>query len=157
MGVELPGVGTKYEIDTAGGRIAVVFLEGGEIQLYILERGCEKPCVVNLTNVEARRLGSILSGAIFEREEEGVEVAFPQISELRITVHTYTVSKSIAGKTIEELKIRKNTGVTIIAISKEDRNIISPSPSTRLEEGDIIVVIGEHDQIRRFEELILGR
>jgi len=155
--MELPGVGTKYEICTAEGKVAIIFLESGGIQLYILERGCDRPCVINLTPDEARRLGSILIGAIFESKEEGVEVVFSTLSDLRITVHTYKIPKHLHGKTIEELKIRRVTGATIIAISKKDKNIINPPPSTKFEEGDIIVVIGEHDQIKRFEEMILGR
>ncbi|HIP62600.1 MAG TPA: potassium transporter TrkA [Archaeoglobus profundus] len=155
--MELPGVGTKYEICTSEGKIAIIFLESGDIQLYILEKGCDKPCMINLTPEEARRLGSILIGAIFESKEEAVEVVFSTLSDLRIAVHTYRIPKYLHGKTIEELKIRRVTGATIIAISKKDRNIINPPPSTKFEEGDIIVVIGEHDQIRRFEELILRR
>ena len=72
--MELPGVGTKYEICTAEGKIAIIFLERGGIQLYILEKGCDRPCVINLTPDEARRIGSILIGAIFESKEEAVEV-----------------------------------------------------------------------------------
>ena len=79
------------------------------------------------------------------------------LSDLRIGVHTYVVPKGLAGKTIEELDLRRKTGITIIAISKKGKNIINPHPSTKLEEGDVIVVIGEHDQIEKFERLILGR
>jgi TrkA domain protein len=155
--IKLPGIGSKYEIETSDGKVAVVFLRTGGIQLYVLERGCDKPCVANLTPHEARRLGSVLAGAIFESEEESVEVAFSALADLRIGVHTYRVGKELAGKTIEELDLRRRTGVTIIAISRKGKNIVNPHPSTRLEEGDVIVVIGEHDQIKRFEELILRR
>ena len=156
--IEFPGIGSKYEVETRkGDKIAVVFLLSGKIQLYLLERGYDKPCVVDLTAYEARRLGSILSGAIFESEEESIEVAFSALADLRIGVHTYKVGKELAGKTIEELDLRRRTGVTLIAISRKGKNIINPPPSTRLEEGDIIVVIGEHDQIKAFEELILKR
>ncbi|HIP57865.1 MAG TPA: hypothetical protein EYH00_00960 [Archaeoglobus profundus] len=84
-------------------------------------------------------------------------IVFSTLSDLRITVHTYRIPKHLHGKTIEELKVRRVTRVTIIAISKEDRNIINPPPSTKLEEGDMIGVIGEHDQIKRLEEMILSR
>jgi TrkA domain protein len=155
--VELPGVGLKYEIETEkGDRIAVVFLLSGEIQLYLLEKGYDKPYVADLMAHEARRLGSILSGAIFETEKEAVEIAFSALSDLRISVHTYIIGKDLAGRSIGELAIRKRTGVTIIAISREGKNIVNPHPSIRFEEGDAIVVIGEHDQIKVFEREILG-
>ncbi|WP_456327786.1 cation:proton antiporter regulatory subunit [Archaeoglobus sp.] len=155
--VELPGIGTKYEIDGLDGKIAIVFLENNNIQVYVLEKSCDKPCVVTLTPKDAVRLGNILTGAIFESKEEFVEVVFSALADLRIGVHTYIVPKSLAGKTIEELDLRRKTGVTIIAISREGKNIVNPSPSTELKEGDVIVVIGEHDQIEKFEKLILGR
>jgi TrkA domain protein len=154
MPVDLPGIGTKYEIEGKKGKIAVVFLESGGLQLYIHESGCESPCCIELTVEEARRVGSVLTGSVFEREEEGVEVSFPALADLKIAVHTYIIPKKISGKTIGELKIRSTTGATIIAISKKDRNIISPSPDTLLEEGDTVVVIGEKHQIENFEKMI---
>ncbi len=155
--IELPNVGTKYELETEEkDKIAIIFLKTGKIQFYILSKECDEPYVVNLTPAEARRLGNILTGAIFESMEESVEIAFSALADLRILVHTYKVGKNIAGKSIEELEIRKKTGVTIIAVSRKGKNIVSPPPSFVFEEGDIIVAIGEHDQIRAFEKEILG-
>lgn len=156
MAMDLSSVGTKYEIETPDGKVAVVFLETGKIQLYILERSCDKPCCVTLTAEEARRIGSILSGSILEREEEGVELSLPGFAELRIAVHTYTIPKKLAGKSIGELKVRSVTGATIIAVLKKGKTIISPSPETVLEQGDKVVVIGEKHQIENFEKFIRG-
>jgi TrkA domain protein len=153
--VELPGVGTKYEIETeSGDKIAVVFLTSGKIQLYVLEK--DHLAVIKLTGFEARRLGGILSGAILEAEEEAVEVAFSALADIRLGIHTYRIDKRMAGKTIGELAIRKRTGVTIIAISRKGKNIVNPSPSVAFEEGDIIVAMGEHEQIKLFEKEFLG-
>ncbi len=105
---------------------------------------------------EARRLGSVLYGVIFKSDKEAVEVAFSALADLRISVHTYVVGKNLAGKSIEELDLRRRTGVTLIAVSRKGKNIVNPPPSLRFEEGDIIVVIGEHDQIKSFEHEILG-
>lgn len=155
--IDLPGIGLKYEIDGLDGKIAIVFLDSNDVQIYVLERGCDEPCVVTLNPKDAVRLGSILAGAIFESREELVEVAFSALADLRIVVHTYIAPKSLTGRTIGELEIRRKTGVTIIAVSREGKNIINPPPSTELREGDVIVVIGERDQIDKFERLILGR
>ncbi len=156
MAVDLSGVGTKYEIDTPEGKVVVVFLESGKVQLYILESGCSKPCCINLTVEEARRIGSILSGSILEKEEEGVELSLPGVAELRIAVHSYTVPKKLSGKSIGELRIRSETGATVIAVLKKDRMIISPPPETVLDSGDKMVVIGEKHQLEKFEKLLRG-
>ncbi|AIG98115.1 MULTISPECIES: cation:proton antiporter regulatory subunit [Archaeoglobus] len=154
MAIDLSGVGTKYEIDTPDGKVAVVFLDTGKIQLYILEKSCGKPCCVTLTAEEARRVASVLSGSILEREEEGMELSLPGLAELRIAVHTYTVPKRLSGKSIGELGIRSKTGATVIAVLKKEKTIISPSPETVLEPGDKVVVIGEKHQIENFEKFL---
>jgi len=153
---DLCGVGTKYEIEVQDGKVAVIYLESGGIQLYVLESGSKKPCCVTLTVDEARRIGSILMGSILEKEEEGVEVSLPGVADLRIAVHMYQVPKKISGKSIGELKIRSTTGATVIAVLKKDRRIVNPNPETVLEEGDTVVVIGEKNHIEKFEKLIWG-
>ncbi|WP_457591022.1 cation:proton antiporter regulatory subunit [Geoglobus sp.] len=155
--IGMEGIGTKYELETADGdRIAVIFLLNKKVQLYIQEKSCEKPCSVELTDSEAKRLATILSGAPVEKEKESIEVDFMGIPDLTVAMHTYTVGKNLAGKTIEELAIRKRTGVNIVAVSRKGHTIISPPPHFIFEEGDMIVVIGDRDQIKKFEEEILG-
>ncbi len=155
---ELPEIGTKYEIESPrGDKVAVIFLTTGEIELYVLEAGAEKPSVTRLTPEEARRVGSILTGALLTIEHEDVEVSFSDISDLRINIHVRPVTKGMVGKSIEDLAIRKRTGVTIIAISRKGQSIISPPPETVFEEGDLIVAIGEREQIKACAREILGQ
>ena len=154
--LNLPGVGTKYEIETdKGDTIAIFFTKTGTIQMYTLQKGCQTPSAAVMTPVEARRLGNILTGAIIEADQESVEIAFSALADLRITIHTFFVPKSITGKTIEDLQVRAKTGATIIAVCRHDKNIINPSPTFSFEEGDAALVIGESDQIIKFEREIM--
>ncbi len=154
--VNLPGVGTKYEFETDKGDIvAIFFTKTGTIQMYTLQQGCHTPSAAEMTPMEARRLGNILTGAIIEAESESVEIAFSALADLRITIHTYIIPKPVAGKTIEDLQIRTKTGVTVIAVSRRDKNIINPTPSFVFETGDAVVVIGETDQLKRFEREVM--
>ncbi len=154
---ELPEIGTKYEIESPkGDKVAVIFLTTGEIEVYVLEAGAEKPSVARLTSEEARRVGSVLTGALLTIEREDVEVSFSEISDLRINIHICPATKNVAGKSIEDLAIRKKTGVTIIALSKNGETIISPPPKTVFEEGDVIVAIGRREQIEACQRVILG-
>jgi TrkA domain protein len=154
--VNLPGVGTKYEFTTdKGDTVAIFFTKTGTIQMYTLQRGCHTPSAAEMTAMEARRLGNILTGAIIEAESESVEIAFSALADLRITIHTYVIQKMIAGKTIEDLQIRTKTGVTVIAVSRREQNIINPPPSFVFETGDAVVVIGETDQLRKFERDVM--
>ena len=135
--LNLPGVGTKYEFETdKGDTVAIFFTKTGTIQMYTLQKGCHTPSAAAMTPVEARRLGNILTGAIIEADQESVEIAFSALADLRITIHSYIVPRAIAGKTIEDLRIRAKTGTTVIAVSRNDKNIINPPPSFVFETGD---------------------
>jgi TrkA domain protein len=155
--VELPGLGTKFELETEkGDKIAVIFLNSGRNQLYLQEKGNESPQVVDLSPSEARRLGSVLSGAVIEAEKEAVEIGFSALSDLRIRVHTYIARKNLAGRCIGDLQIRTRSGATLIAVSRQGKNVINPPPSFTFQEGDILVIIGESEHLRVFENQILG-
>src|SRR5512137_2080636 len=109
--LNLPGVGTKYEFETdKGDTVAVFFTKTGTIQMYTLQKGCESSSAAEMTPVEARRLGNILTGAIIEADQESVEVAFSALADLRITIHTFYIPAKIVGKTIEDLRNRAKTG-----------------------------------------------
>jgi TrkA domain protein len=150
--INLPGIGTKYELVTdKDDTVAIFFLKNGNIQMYTLPHDGQTPCVAELTTAEARRLGTIMTGAIMEADKESVEIAFSALSDLRISIHTYVIGKSMAGRCIEDLQIRAKTGVTIIAVSRGDKNIVNPPPSFMFQEGDAVVAIGETDQLKTFE------
>jgi TrkA domain protein len=154
--MNLPGVGTKYEIETdEGDTIAIFFTRTGTIQMYTLQKGCNTPSAAVMSPVEARRLGNILTGAIIEADQESVEIAFSALADLRVTIHTFYIPPGFCGKTIEDLQIRAKTGATIIAVCRHDRNIINPPPSFVFESGDAALVIGESDQIKNFERQLL--
>lgn len=154
--LNLPGIGTKYEIETdKGDTVAIFFTKTGSIQMYTLQKGCRTPSAAEMTPVEARRLGNILTGAIIEADQESVEIAFSALADLRVTIHTFNIPRSVAGKTIEDLQVRAKTGATIIAVCRQDQNIINPPPSFVFQESDVVLVIGESDQIRKFEREIM--
>ncbi len=155
--VELPGLGTKFELETEkGDKIAVIFLNSGRNQLYLMEKGRDSAQVADLSPAEARRLGSVLTGAVIEAEKESVEIGFSALQDLRIRVHTYLARTNLAGRCIGDLQIRTRTGATLIAVSRKGENVINPPPTFTFQEGDILVIIGESEHLRIFEKEILG-
>jgi TrkA domain protein len=155
---DLPGIGTKYELDTAHrDTLAIVYMETGRIQLYTLPAGSTESSVAELTAMEARRLGNVLTGAVMETDEEGVEIAFSALADLRISVHTYLIKQSCVGSSIGDLAVRSRTGATIVAVSRAGKNTINPDPAFIFKKGDVLVVIGEAHQLRTFETEILGK
>jgi trk system potassium uptake protein TrkA len=57
------------------------------------------------------------------------------------------------GKTLIELDLRNKYNVNIVTIKRDDQSFIPKGVDT-LKHGDIILVIGKHDKIGRFEETL---
>jgi len=59
-----------------------------------------------------------------------------------------------AGKTIQEMNIRKDTGALIVALRKRDGTFdTTPNPDVRLDEGDVLIAAGTPEELRALEDL----
>ena len=85
---------------------------------------------MELTDQPARKLGAILGGAFFKPAVvEELEAVF---GNLLIDWVTLGPASPGAGKTIGELQIRRRTGVTVVAIVRDNQAITVPEPSETL-------------------------
>ncbi|WP_130799214.1 potassium transporter TrkA [Streptomyces otsuchiensis] len=67
--VELPGVGTRYDVDlgSAEDRVSVVVRSGGTRDLYVFTKGSADPtAVLELSEEQARKLAAVLSATFYE-------------------------------------------------------------------------------------------
>jgi voltage-gated potassium channel len=63
-----------------------------------------------------------------------------------------------AGKTIQEMNIRKDTGALIVALRKRDGTFdTTPNPDVRLDEGDVLIAAGTPEELRALEDLFAPR
>ncbi len=61
----------------------------------------------------------------------------------------------LAGKTLLENNMRRDYGVIIVAIKKSTNEMIfNPMPTEKLEVGDVIVVIGEDEELKRLNKVL---
>ncbi len=75
--------------------------------------------------------------------------------DLGLRMEELLVSKraSIANKKLQESGIRKNYDVIVVAIKREDGQMLfNPKPDTMILPGDIMIVLGEHDHITALEK-----
>ncbi|MEA1875045.1 MAG: potassium channel protein [Bacteroidota bacterium] len=64
-------------------------------------------------------------------------------------------SSRLSKKTIEELNIRRDSGVNIIGLRRKDGNyIVNPKPDTKIYPKDKILVLGENKQIQQFKKIL---
>lgn len=63
-------------------------------------------------------------------------------------VFAVLADSAAAGKTIVEIDLRRRTGVTMIAVVREQTSHTNPAPDFCLQAGDRMVLVGSHAQIR---------
>ncbi len=56
------------------------------------------------------------------------------------------------GRTIGELRVRSVTGAVVVAVFHRGRLDANPEADYRLGEGDLVAVMGTHEQVARFEQ-----
>ncbi len=149
---ELPGIGKKFTIKTQQGAvISVVLHVTGKREIFIFEEGEEyedPDCDVILTEDEAKQLGSVLMGTYFRPEQEREREIF--LRNLAIEWVKVEPNSPLVGKSIEELGIRKRTGVTVISIVRGEHTITNPLPEEVIREGDTLILVGTREQMDRF-------
>ncbi len=88
-----------------------------------------------------------------------LEVASPEL-KLSLQMEEVIVSPKsfLAGKTLAQSKIRDLTEAIILAIKRADGTMIfNPSPSTVIEEYDILIALGEKDKLDTLDKLAKGK
>jgi CPA2 family monovalent cation:H+ antiporter-2 len=52
-----------------------------------------------------------------------------------------------SGKSLREIKLREETGATIIAVIRSNKSYVSPKSDFSVKEGDVFVLIGSHAEL----------
>ena len=63
------------------------------------------------------------------------------------------IPSRMAGKSLRELDLRAKYNVNAIAIVRNERLIISPSPDEIMQNGDKLVVIGHRVELKEFANI----
>lgn len=147
---DLPGIGKKFTLELdSGGKLVVVIHSSGEREVFKFTKDTDEPTsVTTLNDEEARQIGAILSGTYFQPVmEEGQKLTMKNATMEWIKI----VSDSkLSDKKIEDLDIRKKTGVTITTIIRGETVIPNPPSSEILKPQDTIIIIGNNEQVKNF-------
>ena len=154
---DIPGVGRKFEIeldgDGGGERLVVLLHHDGRREVFRRpgpEADSEK--LFDLDARTARRLGSILTGTNFETVD---------VSELEVPLGGAIIEwweveadSSLSGATLGEAHVRRETGVSVIAIQRGEETVPNPDSGFRIEPGDVLVTLGTRQEQAAFEDLV---
>ncbi|MFZ5646431.1 MAG: potassium channel family protein [Bacillota bacterium] len=146
----------------------VVVAIGHEIQSSILitlmlkEMGVKKVVVKAATELHGKVLRKIGADVVvFPERDMGERVARMLVSENVIDQINlspdYSLVELIAPadltkKTLEESDLRNKYGVTVLAIRRGQEFIISPGAKESVFDGDILIVIGKNEKLKKFEK-----
>ena len=128
--------------------------------LTVLRLGVKRVIAKAVSEDQGSVLRTIGAEVVFAERDMAFSLAnrlsFPNIVEYislnnNIDIMELELTDKVNGKTVLELDIRKRFGLNIIMISSGDNATTDILPSTVLKKGDMISVIGKHDDVKRFE------
>ncbi|MBO8172099.1 MAG: potassium channel protein [Bacillaceae bacterium] len=125
--------------------VARVEKSGSEEKLR--RAGADK--VINPSNISGRRMAlSILKPTSVDYVDT---ILHHQHGDFAIEELEVSESSQLAGKTLAELRIRSDYGVTVVAIKRGDQFISNPSADEILKEHDRIIAMGTLAQLEHLE------
>ena len=152
----LPGVGRKFQVETANGdRLVIVIHDDGTRELYHFTR--KNPdrvaSVVTLEDAEARQIAGIIGGLTY------VPKALPSaeivLDDLLLEWYTIPPDSACVGRTIRDLEVRTATGASIVSIIEPDRvKRLNPEADTVLNEGATLILAGDRRTIKNLKQLL---
>ena len=140
--VKLPGVGVRYEFETAEGRrIGVVSHRSGLREIYLSrpDDPDEFGRVLGLSSDDARTLAELLGAT---RVAQQLAELQQRIEGLVIDWLPVRADSPYAGRPIGDARMRTRTGVSVVAIMRGEEAVPAPGPEVRVESGDYLVVVG---------------
>ncbi|KAJ50755.1 trk system potassium uptake protein TrkA [Clostridium tetanomorphum] len=100
---------------------------------------------------------------VLPERDMGVRVAHNLVSSSILDYIELSPDYSIAeivspkewhGKNLQELSVRANYGINVVAIKKDNDINVSPTAEDIIESGDIVVAIGGTEELSKLENLI---
>lgn len=148
----------------------VIVAIGDNIQSSILttlllkDLGVKKVTVKAQSDYHARVLDKIGADVVVHPERDmGRRIAhrlvsssvldYLELSDEHSIVEIYATEK-LADQSLLELDIRAEYGVSVIAIKRGSDLIVSPDPTVNIKDTDVLIVIGNDEDLNKFEKLL---
>ncbi|KAB2492458.1 cation:proton antiporter regulatory subunit [Priestia endophytica] len=156
---DLPGIGRKFEILTKENeKLTIIVHDDGRREVYHFDEDDHDEMLSSITleDNEARQIAAILGGMVYKPQAlESIEVAF---DDLIIEWFKVEPGSKAVGRTLGELDVRQNYGVTVIAIIKKDKQkLTNPGADAVVESHDRLVLSGERKELKTLETSLLSK
>ena len=152
--VLLPGVGLRYEFDNSDGdRIGVIAKRSGDFEIVLYgaaDLDTAQP-LFRLTEDEADALAQIFGAPRIAERFADLTREVPGLDAGQVSVRP---GSPFVDRPLGDTAARTRTGASIVAMVRDEEVLPSPSPAEPLRSGDVLVVIGTAEGIRRVTQII---
>ena len=152
--IQLPGVGVRHEFTTVlGERVGVLAHRSGRREVVVYDRDDPDRCraILHLSADDTRTLADVLGATQVSEVLADVQ---QRIEGLAIDWLTIPAGSRFAGTTLGQGRLRSRTGVSIVAVIRDDATIPAPGPDVQFEPGDVAVAVGTAAGLRQLRELL---
>ena len=94
-------------------------------------------------------------GVFSEKDLVNQPSILDEFSNINISAITIEVNSHAEGKSLIDINLRKETGVTLLAIKRGSEIIEHPVPKTVFKSNDIVFVLGNPEQVNLASELFI--
>lgn len=147
---------------------AVIVSVGKEASIWVTvmlkEMGVKKVIAKAQTELHGKVLSRVgADKVVFPERDMGERVARALVSDNIMEQITLSPEHSIIemiappkfiGKTLQDIALGREFGVTVLAIRRGKEILISPNAKTEIMEGDLLVIIGRNEQLEKMEKLM---
>ncbi|MCD5405092.1 MAG: TrkA family potassium uptake protein [Desulfotomaculum sp.] len=147
---------------------AVIVSVGKEASIWVTvmlkEMGVKKVIAKAQTELHGKVLSRVgADKVVFPERDMGERVARALVSDNIMEQITLSPEHSIIemiappkfiGKTLQDIALGREFGVTVLAIRRGKEILISPNAKTEIIEGDLLVIIGRNEQLEKMEKLM---
>ncbi len=150
---QLPGVGRRYQISFPDGGVftIVVHNDGKRSAFWRDEPDADGEELFTTNERDAEKIAEIFEGVFFDPVSDDLDDA---LSGARIKWVAIPDDSPVVGRTIGDVGIRTQTGVSVLAVERGGQTIANPTPDTQLLTDDVLVVVGDDDAHQALEELL---
>ncbi|MFP3881440.1 MAG: cation:proton antiporter regulatory subunit [Actinomycetota bacterium] len=150
----LPGVGMRHDFTAEdGSRIGVVHHRTGRRELFVCSSDDPDSVTVslNLSDDDSHALSEALGGSTVIENLASLQ---QQVEGLAIDWLTVDPGTPYAGKTIGDARIRTRTGVSVVAVIRDEQAFPAPGPEFMIDAEDTLVVVGTPEGIKAVDEIL---
>ncbi|MCQ6265625.1 TrkA family potassium uptake protein [Fictibacillus sp. WQ 8-8] len=134
--------------------------------LILKDMGVSKITVKAQNDYHERVLLKIGADRIIHPERDmGIRIAHQVVSKNVLdylelsdeySIVEMAAGEKMSGKSLQEMNIRAKYGCNVVAVKRSNEVIVSPHADQKVEEGDVLIVIGGEKDISRLEKDLMA-